>query len=113
MTQTVTQGIDSLRAMTDGAVITPGEPDFDDARRVWNAQIDKRPAVIARCASVRDVVSAIGFAREHGLEVAVRGGAHNTAGTASVDGGLVIDLSAMADVSVDPAAKRARVGGGA
>ncbi|MGH3156759.1 MAG: FAD-binding protein, partial [Streptosporangiaceae bacterium] len=73
MTQTASHGIDGLREMTDGAVIVPGEPDFDDARRVWNAGIDKRPAVIARCAAASDVCAAIGFARENGLEVAVRG----------------------------------------
>jgi FAD/FMN-containing dehydrogenase len=113
MTQTASHGIDGLRAVTDGAVIAPGEPDFDDARRVWNAEIDKRPAVIARCATVRDVSAAIGFAREHGLEVAVRGGAHNTAGTATVDGGVMIDLTPMSGVAVDPVAMRAQVGGGA
>src|SRR6185437_8856914 len=99
--------------VTDGAVIAPGEPDFDDARRVWNAEIDKRPAVIARCATAGDVAAAIGFAREHGLEVAVRGGAHNTAGTATVDGGVMIDLTPMSGVAVDPVARRAQVGGGA
>ncbi len=113
MTQTASHGIDGLRAVTDGAVIAPGEPDFDDARRVWNAEIDKRPAVIARCATAGDVSAAIGFAREHGLEVAVRGGAHNTAGTATVDGGVMIDLTPMSGVAVDPVARRAQVGGGA
>jgi FAD/FMN-containing dehydrogenase len=113
MTQTASHGIDGLREMTDGAVIVPGEPDFDDARRVWNAEIDKRPAVIARCATAGDVSAAIGFARENGLEVAVRGGAHNSAGTATCDGGVMIDLTPMSGVSVDPAAGRAQAGGGA
>ena len=113
MTQTASQGIDDLRATTDGAVIAPGEPDFDDARRVWNAEIDKRPAVIARCSTARDVCAAIGFAREYGLEVAVRGGAHNTAGTATCDGGVMVDLSTMSRVDVDPVARRATAGGGA
>ena len=112
MTQTASQGIDELRTMTDGAVIAPGEPDFDDARRVWNAEIDKRPAVIARCTTARDVCAAIGFAREYGLEVAVRGGAHNTAGTATCDGGVMVDLSMMSRVTVDPVARRATAGGG-
>ncbi len=113
MTQTASHGINGLREMTDGAVIVPGEPDFDDARRVWNAEIDKRPAVIARCATARDVCAAIGFARENGLEVAVRGGAHNSAGTATCDGGVMIDLTPMSGVTVDPSAGRAQAGGGA
>src|SRR3984885_12105576 len=113
MTQTASHGIDGLRTVTEGTVIVPGEPDFDDARRVWNAEIDKRPAVIACCDSARDVSAAIGFAREHGLEVAVRGGAHNTAGTATCDGGVMIDLTSMSGVAVDPAAGRAEAGGGA
>ena len=66
----------------EGPVIVPGDPDFDDRRRVWNTGIDRHPSVIARCASAADVVGAIGFAREHQLDISVRGGAHNTAGTA-------------------------------
>jgi FAD/FMN-containing dehydrogenase len=80
---------------------------------VWNAEIDHRPSVIARCASAADVVAAIGFAREHRLEVSVRGGAHNPAGTAVCDDGLMVDLSRLNAVTVDPAARRARAGGGA
>jgi hypothetical protein len=113
MTQTVSAGIEELREVTDGPVIAPGEPDFDQARRVWNAEIDRHPAVIARCYSTRDVVEAIGFAREHGLELAVRGGAHNSAGTGTTEGGVVIDLSAMNSVQVDPDARLVTVGGGA
>jgi FAD/FMN-containing dehydrogenase len=113
MTQTVSRGIDGLRRAMDGPVITPGDPDFDDGRRVWNAGIDRRPLVIARCASAADVIGAIGLAREHDLEISVRGGAHNTAGTAVCDDGLMIDLSLLNDVMVDPGAQRARVGGGA
>ena len=113
MTHTITKGMDGFRAAMDGAVILPGAAGFDDARRVWNAAIDRRPAVIARCASAADVAASIGFAREHGLEISVRGGAHNPAGTAVCDDGLMIDLSELNAVSVDPAARRARVGGGA
>jgi FAD/FMN-containing dehydrogenase len=113
MTQTVSGGIDELRRTMGGSVTMPDDPDFDDRRRVWNADIDRRPAVIARCASAADVASAIGFARECGLEIAVRGGAHNTAGTASCDDGMMIDLSQLNDVRVDQQARRARVGGGA
>ena len=113
MTQTATEGIGDLRAVMEGPVIMPGDPGFDDGRRVWNGGIDRRPAVIARCTSAADVAAALGYAREHGLEVAVRGGAHNPAGTAVCDGGLMIDLSLLNHVAVDPGARRARVGGGA
>jgi UDP-N-acetylenolpyruvoylglucosamine reductase len=113
MTQTATEEIRDLRAVMEGPVVTPGNPGFDDGRRVWNGGIDRRPAVIARCASAADVAAALGYARGHGLEVAVRGGAHNPAGTAVCDGGLVIDLSQLNSVEVDPAARRARAGGGA
>ena len=80
---------------------------------MWNAEIDRRPAVIARCASAADVAAAIGFARGSGLEISVRGGAHNSAGTAVCDDGLMLDLSLLNEVTVDPAARRARAGGGA
>jgi FAD/FMN-containing dehydrogenase len=107
------QGITGLRVAMDGLVITPADPGFDDRRRVWNAQIDRRPAVIARCTSTPDVVAAVAFARERGLDVAVRGGAHGTSGAAVCDDGIVIDLGLMNAVRVDPRARRARVGGGA
>ncbi len=95
MTQTASREIQELRRAMDGPVIAPGDPDFDDRRRVWNMGIDRHPSVIARCASAADVVAAIGFARERGLEISVRGGAHNTAGTAVCDNGLMIDLSLL------------------
>ena len=113
MTHTATGGIEELRSVMEGPVIVPGDRGFDDARRVWNAEIDHRPSVIARCASAADVVAAIGFAREHRLEVSVRGGAHNPAGTAVCDDGLMVDLSLLNAVTVDPGARRARAGGGA
>ncbi len=96
-----------------GAVLVPTDGGYDDARRVWNASIDRHPAVIARCQSTQDVVAAIGRAREQGWEISVRGGAHNAAGTAVCDGGLIIDLSELRTVTVDPEARRVRVGGGA
>ena len=113
MTQAVSGGIEGLRAAMEGPVIAPGDSDFDERRRVFNADIDRRPSVIARCASTADVVAAIGFARKHRLEISVRGGAHNTAGTAVCDGGLMVDLSLLNAVTVDPTTRRVRVGGGA
>jgi FAD/FMN-containing dehydrogenase len=113
MTQTVGAGIGELRAAMDGPVILPGDAEFDDRRRVWNGGVDRSPSVIARCTSAADVATGVRFAREHGLEISVRGGAHNPAGTAVCDDGLMIDLSLLSSIQVDPAARRARVGGGA
>ncbi|MFC6287827.1 FAD-binding oxidoreductase [Nocardioides sp. GCM10027113] len=96
-----------------GEFLTPGDPAYDEARRLHNAMIDKRPSVIARCTSADDVVAALAYAREHGLEVAVRGGGHGVAGTALVEDGLVVDLSRMREVEVDPDRRTARVAGGA
>ncbi len=95
-----------------GELIQPGDVDYDDARKVYNAMIDKRPALIARCVDVADVISAVGFAREHRLTLAVRGGGHNGPGLGTCDGGLVIDLSCMKGIRVDPAARTVRVEGG-
>ena len=99
--------------MIDGTVIGPDDPDYDLVRRLWNADTDRRPAMIARCASANDVANAVSFAVGRGLEIAVRGGAHSMPGMSSVDDGLVIDLSGLRGVTVDPEAKRARVQGGA
>jgi FAD/FMN-containing dehydrogenase len=96
-----------------GQVLTPGSPGYDAARSVWNAMIDHRPAVIVRCASVADVVSAVRTARESDLEIGVRCGGHNVAGLAVPHGGLMIDLTGLDRVKVDRAALRARVQGGA
>jgi hypothetical protein len=104
---------DGLAASFRGALVLPASPGYDDARRVWNGAIDRRPACIARCAGVADAVAAVRFARDHGLEIAVRGGGHNVAGTAVCDDGIVIDLSAMRAVWVDPADRTAWVQGGA
>jgi hypothetical protein len=113
VTQTISAGVADLRSEIGGPVIVPGDPDFDDRRRVWNAEIDRRPSVIARCTSAADVAAALALARQQGLEVAVRGGAHNSAGTAICDDGIMIDLSVMNSVTVDPQARTATVGGGA
>jgi FAD/FMN-containing dehydrogenase len=106
---------DTLRAFSDtlrGELIGPDDAGFDDARKIYNAMIDKRPRLIARCANVADVVSTIGFARDHGLTLAVRGGGHNGAGLAICDDGVVLDLSGMRGVRVDPALGTVRVEGG-
>jgi FAD/FMN-containing dehydrogenase len=96
-----------------GAVISPGHPQYDTARRVWNGMIDRRPAAIARCADSGDVATAVRFAAERELPLAVRGGGHNVAGTAMVNDGVVVDLSAMRAVRVDAAARTVHVQGGA
>ena len=96
-----------------GVVFTPEDPDYDQARLLWNADADRRPEVVARCSSAADVVAALRYAQAEGLEIAVRCGAHSMSGQSGVDGGLVIDLSGMREVTVDPELRRARAGGGA
>lgn len=105
-------GIDGLREQLTGSVVRPGDADYDEARRVWNAMIDKQPAVVARCTSKQDVAAAVAFGREQGLPVAVRGGGHSAAGKGTCDDGIVIDLSPMNDIAVDPARRTARAQGG-
>jgi len=92
-----------------GTLVTPDSPAYDEARTIWNAMIDRRPALIVECAGAADVARAVRFAREHGLLVAVRSGGHNIAGNAVCDGGLVISLAKMKSIRVDPAARRAWV----
>jgi hypothetical protein len=104
---------ESIRSSVDGSVMTPADSGYDEARRTWNADIDRRPAVIVRCGSVQDVVIALDTARVLGLAVAVRGGAHSFPGYSVCDDGMVIDLSRLNGVTVDPDAKTARVQGGA
>jgi hypothetical protein len=95
-----------------GELIGPSDANYAEARKLFNAMIDRKPAVIARCASSADVGQAIGFARGHDLPLAIRGGGHNGGGLGSVDDGVVVDLSGLRSVTVDPAARTVRVGGG-
>jgi FAD/FMN-containing dehydrogenase len=102
-----------LRGRIHGMVVLPGEPDYDDARAVWNGMIDRRPVAIVRVADVADVAIAIAFARTHALTIAVRGGGHNVAGNGTVDDGLVIDLGALKTIEIDHDRGTVRVGPGA
>jgi FAD/FMN-containing dehydrogenase len=113
MSPPVEENIGELRSSLAGNVIGPSDGEYDAGRRCFNALVDSRPAVIARCTGAADVATAFDFARAHGLEVAVRGGGHNPAGHCVVDDGLVIDLSAMRGVDVDADQLVARAGGGA
>src|SRR6201993_316840 len=105
--------IANFRASLHGGLIEPSDPNYDRARRVYNAMIDRRPRLIARCADVADVIAAVNFAREQKMLVSIRGGGHNAGGLGVCDDGLVIDLTPMNYVRVDPKKKTVRVGGGA
>jgi FAD/FMN-containing dehydrogenase len=105
-------GLDELRAQVRGEVITPADASYDEARKLHNAMIDKRPAVIVRCRDIGDVRAALAFGRMSELDIAVRGAGHNGAGLGSVDDGLVIDLSPMRWTRVDPDSRTAQIGGG-
>ncbi len=107
------QTIGELQAAARGQVIRPGDGDYDQARAVWNAAQDKRPALILRCTGTADVVTGVQFARSQGLPLAVRGGSHSVAGFSTCDDGVVLDLSAMRAVTVDPTRRRAVAQGGA
>src|SRR4051812_34559288 len=101
--------IEPFRAAFQGMVIRPADADYDTARRIWNASIDRRPGLIVRCTGLADVIAAVNFGRDNHLLIAVRGGGHNVGGRALCDGGMVIDLSRMKGIHVDPEAKRVRV----
>src|SRR4051812_49591608 len=105
--------IGELRSSIRGQVIRPGDKSYDEVRAIWNASHDQRPAFIIRWEGTADVIKAVEFATSQGLEVAVRGGAHSIAGFSTVDGGVVIDLSMMRAVTVDPVHRRAVAQGGA
>ena len=107
-----TSKISDFRANLRGQVIEPGDPIYEEARALYNGMIDKRPLMIARCSDAADVMSAVNFGRDNKLLIAIRGGGHNGPGLGSCDGGLVIDLSTIGGVRVDPVARTARVGAG-
>ncbi|CAN5686877.1 FAD-binding oxidoreductase [soil metagenome] len=104
--------VEALRSSMRGSVLLPDDPGYDSARAIWNAMIDRRPAVIARCVSTADVIAAVNFAREHNLPVSIRGGGHNVSGRAVGDGALMIDLSPMKGIRVDPDAMTAQAEAG-
>jgi FAD/FMN-containing dehydrogenase len=105
--------VDEFKASLRGRLLRPGDDAYDEARRLWNGMFDRRPAMIARCAGTADVVRAVNFGREHRLPLAVRGGGHSFPGHSVCDGSLVIDLSAMKGIRVDPVARTARAEAGA
>ena len=109
----VTAKLDDLRALVRGSVIGPDDDGYEEARVVYNAMIDRRPAAVVRVANAGDVMAAVDFARENGLDLSVRGGGHSVPGFGTCDGGVVIDLSGMRGVRVDPATSTARAEGGA
>ena len=105
--------IDELREQVRGEVITPGDEGYEDARKIYNAMIDRRPSVVVRPLNAGDVIAAVNHARENDLDLAVRGGGHSVPGFGTVDDGVVIDLSRMRGVRVDPENQLARAEGGA
>src|SRR5947208_9871761 len=109
---TVTTAARQELASFNGRLVGPEDSGYDEARKVYNAMIDRRPAFIARCHTAAEIAQVIGFARAHDVPVAVRGGGHNGAGLGTVDDGVVIDLSPMKSVRVDPRARIVRVSGG-
>src|SRR5262245_2593029 len=107
------EAVDGLRGALRGALCLPGDAGYDEARTLWNAMIDRKPAAIVRAAGASDVIQTVKLAAQHGLLLAVRGGGHNIAGNAVCDGGLMLDLSRMTSVRVDPIGRTARVEPGA
>lgn len=102
-----------LRRTITGQVLAPDDPRYDDARVVWNAMVDRRPAVVVRAGGVEDVATTVAYAQTNGIDLAVRGGGHNVAGLGTVEDGVVLDLGGLADVTVDPEAQTVHVQGGA
>ena len=113
MTTLLNERIEELKTNVKGHVVLPGDPNYDEVREIWNATIDRKPAVILQCSEASDVSHAIAFARENRLEISIRGGGHNIAGNAVCDNGVMIDLSTMKNVRVDDRNRRAYVEPGA
>jgi FAD/FMN-containing dehydrogenase len=101
--------INNLKDKVKGKLVLPGDPNYNEVREIWNAMIDRRPAVILQCAEADDVPHAISYARDNGLEISIRGGGHNIAGSALCNNGVMIDFSNMKAVKVDVQKKRAYV----
>jgi FAD/FMN-containing dehydrogenase len=101
--------IQDFKSTLRGTLLQSGDDGYDAARTVWNAMIDKRPTLIVRCAGVADIIAGVNFARDHNLLLSIKGGGHNVAGKAVADGGLMLDLSQMKGIRVDPQARTARV----
>lgn len=110
--ESTSRAFHELRSRFRGALIQPGEEAYAETRRVWNGAIDRRPALIARCVDADDVLAALRFARDHELPITVRSSGHGVAGNAVSDGAIMVDLSLIKGVSVDPAARRARAAAG-
>ena len=106
-----TRTVEDLATSFGGVLTRPADARYDEGRRIWNGSIDRRPALIARCAGVADVIAAVRFAREHGQLVAVRSGGHSYPGLSVCDGGMVVDLGQMTGIRVDPDARTARAQG--
>src|SRR5579875_683209 len=104
--------VEDLNDSLWGELLCPDDAGYDQARTLWNSNIDRRPSLIARCAGAADVINCVNFARDHDLLLSVRGGGHNFRGTAVADGGMVVDLSRMTSVRVDPVRRTARAEGG-
>src|SRR6266851_9810272 len=109
----VDQTVQAFATSLRGGLLRPADPGYDEGRLLWNGMLDKRPALIARCSGNADVIASVNFARTHDLLLAVRGGGHNVAGRAACDDGLMLDLSLMRGVRVDPVTNTVRVQGGA
>ena len=105
--------VEALAAQISGGLVIAGDPGYEDARKVWNATVDRRPAAIARCLNESDVQAAVCFAAEHRMLLSVRSGGHHNAGNAVAEGGMMLDLSGMRAITIDAEKRTARVGGGA
>ncbi|MEN8230504.1 MAG: FAD-binding oxidoreductase [Bacteroidota bacterium] len=112
MMKNLKETVSSFKNLIEGAVILPGEPEYDESRAIWNGMFDKNPAIIVKCLQADDVSQSVKFARAHQLLIAVKGGGHNSAGNAVCDDGMMIDLSLMQEVHVDPQKQTVKVGGG-